>query len=363
MSKTDDGHFMRRTLELARSAAPPSPNPRVGAVLVRDGAVVSEGVHRGPGAPHAEVDALDALTAPAGVTCYVNLEPCVHHGRTPPCARALVAAGVARVVAAIRDPDPRVDGDGFAYLEDHGVEVVTGVLAGEARELNAAYIHHRTTGRPLVTLKLALTLDGRLGAPDGSARWITSPETRTRVHQRRAQADAVMVGAGTVLADDPCLTARNVGAKRQPLRIVLDASGRISPSANVFDDPRRTVVATTGDCPHEVQLSWKETGADVVVVPPGADGGVDVDALIRHLGERDVLDLICEGGAELGTTLLRLDLVDRLEIHYGPVVAGRGGPDIGDLGVTSMTDAHRWSTVGVERSGPDAIVLLERLPD
>ena len=361
MTKTDDV-FMRRALELARSVAPPSPNPRVGAVLVRDGAVVAEGVHRGPGTPHAEADALRGSDG-AGLTCYVNLEPCVHHGRTPPCAPALVAAGVVRVVAAVEDPDPRVAGDGFAYLEDRGVEVVAGVLAGEARELNAAYIHHRTTGRPLVTLKLALTLDGRLGAPDGSARWITSPETRVRVHQRRAEADAVMVGAGTVLVDDPCLTARDVGAKRQPLRIVVDSSGRVSPKARVFDGAGRTVIATTGDCPHEVQMSWKETGAEVVVVPPDADGGVDVDALIRHLGERNVLDLVCEGGAELATTLLRLDLVDRLEIHYGAVVVGRGGPAIGDLGVTSMADAHRWSTAAVERSGPDAIVLLERSAD
>lgn len=361
---SDDTRFMGRAIELARTTPPASPNPRVGAVLVRDGRVVAEGVHRGAGFPHAESDALAAAGDARGATCYVNLEPCVHHGLTPPCAPALVAAGIVRVVAAIEDPDPRVSGDGFAYLEDHGVAVASGVLAAEARALNAAYLHHRTTGRPHVTLKLALTLDGRLGAPDGSARWITSPETRVRVHRRRAEADAVMVGAGTVAADDPCLTARDVGAVRQPLRIAVDAAGRISPAARMFSpDGGPALIATTDRSSHEVQTAWKEAGAEVVVLPPDTEDGLDLDELIRQLGARGVLDLVCEGGAALATTLLRLDLVDRLEVHYGPLLAGAGGPEIGDLGVTSMIDARRWNTVSVERSGPDAIVLLERSDD
>lgn len=360
---SDDERFMGRALELALSAPPTSPNPRVGAVFVRAGQVVAEGVHLGAGSPHAEAAAIASGVDLTGTTCYVNLEPCIHQGRTPACAPALVAAGVVGVVAAMEDPDIRVAGDGLAHLRDHGVEVTTGVLADEARSLNAAYVHHRTTGRPLVTLKMALTIDGRLGAPDGSARWITSPETRARVHRRRAEADVVMVGAGTVLADDPQLTARDVGASRQPVRIAVDAAGRISSGARLFSDDAPTLVATTDRCPHEVQTAWKEAGAEVVVLPEDEAGGVDLDALVAHLGERDVLDLYCEGGGSLATSILRLDLADRLEVHLGPFVVGRGGPEIGDVGVTTMADAHRWRLERLEAGGGDALLLFERTGD
>lgn len=356
---SDDERFMERALDLARSHPFTSPNPRVGAVLVRGGVIVSEGAHEAAGRPHAEVIALADADA-RGATLYVGLEPCSHQGRTPPCVTEIVEAGVSRVVAAIEDPDPRVGGDGFAALEDAGIEVTRGVLEDEAGLLNAPYIHHRRTGRSFVNLKLALTLDGRMAAPDGSARWITGAETRLAVHRRRAEAGAVMVGSGTVLADDPQLTAREVEVPRQPLRVVLDARGRIIPPRRVFDDAAPTLIATTGNAPHEVQTAWKEAGAEVVVLSATDQGHVDLEELVTHLGARDVLEVYCEGGAELATALLKDDLVDRLEIHYGPVVVGRGGPDVGDLDVIAMKDAVRFRTVDVDRSGDDVVVTLMR---
>src|SRR5918992_4105882 len=239
----DDELFMGRALELARSWPHTSPNPRVGAIVVRSGAVVAEGRHEGAGTPHAEMRALDGVDA-AGATLYVNLEPCDHHGRTPPCAPAIAAAGVARVVAAHEDPDPRVRGRGFAALARHGIEVTTGVLAAKAERTNAAYLHHARTGLPLISLKLASSLDGRLAARDGSARWITGPLTRARVHARRAEVDAVMVGAGTVLADDPQLTARG-DAVRSPSS-ALAGPGASSPGAIGERQPTRVVVDATG---------------------------------------------------------------------------------------------------------------------
>ena len=354
----DDERYMSAALDLARRGSFTSPNPRVGAVLVRDGRVIAEGWHRGAGTPHAEAVVLSEADA-RGATLYVTLEPCVHHGHTPPCAPALGDAGVGRVVVAIEDPDPRVGGRGLAHLRQRGVEVVTGVLAAEARAINAPYLHHRTTGRPLVTLKLALSLDGRLTARDGSARWITGASTRRAVHQRRAGVDAVMVGAGTALADDPALTARDVAAPRQPARVVVDAAGRVPARAALFEragEVAQVIVATTARAPHEIQTAWKETGAEVVTLP-ASDGGVDLGALVDDLGRRGMLEVFCEGGAALATSLLREGLADRLELHYGPVVLGDGGLGLGDIGVSSLTAARRWRVLDVWRSEDDDVVV------
>jgi diaminohydroxyphosphoribosylaminopyrimidine deaminase/5-amino-6-(5-phosphoribosylamino)uracil reductase len=351
----DDEKYMATALDLALSFPFTAPNPRVGAVVVRDGTVIGTGVHRGPGTAHAEADALDGIDA-AGATLYVNLEPCMHDGRTPPCAPRVVTAGVARVVGAVEDPDPRVAGRGFEYLRSHDVEVTTGVLADGARDVNEAYLHHRRTGRPLVRLKLALTLDGRLAARDGSSRWITGPETRALVHVRRALAGAVLVGAGTVETDDPLLTSRDAGALRQPLRVVADSSGRTRPTARLFDGGN-VVMTTTARCPHEVQVAWKEAGAEVAVLP-GSEG-VDLSALLDLLGARDVIEVYCEGGARLATALFAHDLVDRLDVHYGPVLVG-SGPALGEMGVGSMGDARRWRMETVERAGDDVMISLVR---
>ena len=346
-----DESFMARALDLARSAPFTSPNPRVGAVLVRDGRIVSEGAHMGTGTPHAETVALDEVDA-TGATLYVTLEPCNHHGRTPPCAPAVADAGVARVVAAIADPDPRVDGSGFDLLRERGVEVTTGVLDREAEWLNAPFLHHRRTGRAFLSLKLALTLDGRLAAADRSSRWISGPLARAEVHRRRLEADAVMVGSGTVLADDPELTVRDLGSTRQPVPVIVDSTGRVEPTGKVLAR-RGAIVATTMSSSHERHLAWKEAGADVLVLDDG-DGRVDLNALIVELGRRGMLEIFCEGGAELATSLLAGDLVDRLEIHRGAVLTG-AGPGIGDLGIGSMAEAPRWRLVSSHASGDDVI--------
>jgi diaminohydroxyphosphoribosylaminopyrimidine deaminase/5-amino-6-(5-phosphoribosylamino)uracil reductase len=353
----DDDRHMRRALELAAVPARTSPNPRVGAVVVRDGAVIGEGYHAGYGLPHAETEALAGIDA-RGATVYVNLEPCNHHASTPPCTEVLIAAGVERVVAAISDPDERTRGKGFDRLRRAGVIVDVGTLDRQAAALNAPFIHHRTTGRAFVSLKLAQTIDGRLASADGSSRWITGPEARGAVHERRARVDAVMVGAGTATADDPLLTARDVGAEIQPLRVIVDSTGRTSTSARAFGSDGQTVVATTGRCSHERQLAYKEAGAEVLLLPSD-DAGVDLRALAEELGRRGVLEVLCEGGAELASSLLRDDLVDRLEIHTGPVVLG-AGPELHELGLASLTDARRWTLGSTEALGDDVLSTYHR---
>lgn len=355
---TDDDRFMTRALELASGPPFTSPNPRVGCVVVRDGVVLSEGVHEGSGTPHAELRALGGIDA-AEATIYVNLEPCVHQGKTPPCAPAVIGSGVRKVVVAIEDPDRRVAGKGIAMLREAGLEVVVGPCADAARELNRAYLHHRTTGRPLVTLKLAMSLDGKVAAADGSSRWITGDRARAAVHARRREADAVVIGAGTVLTDDPSLTVRDVQAQRQPARVILDAGGRVQPTSRVFGEGE-VVVMTTVAAPHPLKTGWKEAGAEVVEVPGSSEGGVDLPSVLENLGARGWIEVYCEGGATLATSLLAEDLVDRLELHRGPVLIGGDGIGLGPLGNHTIEEASRWRTVEVSRMGDDVVTVLER---
>ena len=353
-----DERFMERAIELARRPPFTSPNPRVGTVVVRDGEVIGEGAHLGAGTAHAEAVALRGIDA-RGTTVYVSLEPCTHQGRTPPCAPALAEAGVARVVVAIEDPDPRVSGAGTAFLRAAGIEVTTGVMAAEAERLNRPYLHHRRTGHPFVSLKLALTLDGRMAAADGSSQWITGPEARRAVHARRLEADAVLVGAGTVLADDPRLTVRDVPAARQPLRVVVDAAGRIPADASVIAKPGGpAIVATTASCPERIKLAWEAAGAEVLLLP-AKGAGVDLPYLLEPLGDRDVVEILCEGGPRLAASLVRAGLVDRYELHYGPLLVGAGA-SLDDLGITTMAEALRVETDEVKRAGDDVLVTLVR---
>lgn len=353
-----DEMFMQRAIELAGKAVFPSPNPRVGAVLVRGGTVLSEGHHEGAGSPHAEAVALAGVSDPRGSTLYVNLEPCVHHGRTPPCAPALAEAGVARVVVGTKDPDERVAGRGIDFLLSSGIDVGVGILAEEAWRLNAPYLHHRITGRPWMSLKLALSLDGRLAAPDRSARWITGPRSRRLVHARRAGVDAVMVGAGTVVSDDPRLTVRDAPASRQPVKVVLDSRGQVSPDAAALRGGE-AIVVTSERVTHEAATAWKEAGAEVITLASSPEG-IDLLDLAGFLGARGFLEVYCEGGARLATSLLKADLVNRLELHYGSVLIGSGGPGIGDLGVTTMETADRWKLIGSDRLDDDVLVVYER---
>ena len=356
----DDRYYMARALALAAAVSHTSPNPKVGAVVVRDGRIIGEGAHPGAGQAHAETLALDGIDARAA-TLYVTLEPCTHRGATPPCAPAVAAAGVERIVVAMPDPDDRVAGRGIEHLRSAGVRTDVGPLAREAAELNAAYIHQRVTGKPLVTLKLALSLDGHMAASDGSSRWITGEESRARVHARRAEVDAVMVGAGTVVSDDPQLSDRRDGAARQPARVIVDSSGRVTAGSCVFENAGAAVeviVATTDRSSHEVHTRWKEAGAEVHVLPSG-DEGVDVRSLISELSRRGWLEIYCEGGPALATSLLRAGVVDRLELYYGPLLVGEG-PRLGDLGVRTMGAAPRWNLVSAAAAGDDFCAALAR---
>jgi diaminohydroxyphosphoribosylaminopyrimidine deaminase/5-amino-6-(5-phosphoribosylamino)uracil reductase len=326
---------MARALALAaRGLGLTSPNPMVGAVLVRDGVVVGEGAHLGAGRPHAEALALEAAGPEArGATCYVSLEPCAHHGRTPPCAAALIAAGVSRVVAACRDPNPLVDGRGLAAIEAAGIEVSVGPGTAEARALNRAFFCAMTRGRPHVTLKSALTLDGRIAAADGSSRWITGEEARLEAHRMRFASDAVLVGIGTVLSDDPALTVRLAGVPpKQPLRVVADSRLRIPPGARLIEsgDPSRVVVGCVGPAPPSARARLEARGVRVVDLP-GSEGRVDLGALLAALRDLGVISVLAEGGAELAAGLLDRDLVDRVAFFVAPrLVGGRAAP--GPLG-------------------------------
>lgn len=356
---TDDERFMSRALELAAEVGFTSPNPKVGAVVVRDSQIVAEGAHQGAGTPHAEAVALRDIDA-RGASLYVTLEPCVHEGRMPPCAPAVIEAGVSRVVVALEDPDERVAGRGIALLRSSGIAVDVGICELQARGSNRAYLHQRRTKRPLVSLKLALSLDGKLAAADGSSKWITGEVTRRRVHQRRLESDGVLIGSGTVISDDPLLTVRDIVAPRQPVRVLCDATGRVPATSQIFGRAGEVIVMTTIACPHPTPTRWKEAGAEVVVIPQAPGGGVDLAAVMDNLGARRWLEVYCEGGAALATSLLRADLVDRLDLNYGPVLVGGAGVGLGDLGVTTMGEASRWRTAEVMRMGDDTVMTLDR---
>ena len=354
--------FMQRALAAARAArGQTSPNPWVGAVLVRGGKIVGEGATTPDGGPHAEALALAAAGGrAAGATLYVTLEPCAPFAgkRTRPCAEALVAAGVARVVMALPDAEPRVRGRGAALLREAGVAVETDDGVAEAADLLRPYLKQRATGRPYVIARFAASLDGRIAAAGGDSRWITGEAARERAHQERAWVDAVLVGSGTVLADDPALTARPGGivAERQPLRVALDGRGRIPPTARIFHEPGRTLVATA----REASAGWKAaiaaTGARVIECERDGDG-LNLDQLLTALAARGVLSVWAEGGGTLLGSLLAGGHVDEVWAFLAPaIIGGDGVAATGALGVTRVADAVRLRDASVERLGEDVLV-------
>ena len=354
---------MRRALDLAaRGIGLVSPNPLVGAVLVRGDDVVGEGWHQGPGRPHAEIRALETAGARArGAAMFVTLEPCAHHGRTPPCAPRVAEAGVTRVVAAMSDPNPLVDGQGFDVLRRRGVEVEVGMLAEEAARQNAAFLTHVRTGVPLVTLKLAMSLDGKVAARDGSSRWITGEEARAEVHRMRAAADAVVVGAGTVIRDDPALTVREPSYRGQPvLRVVVDGRGSVPDDREVFTDGvAPTLVATTESAPSERRMAWTRAGAEVLVLDDEGGGRLPLEALLAELGKRDIQSVLLEGGPDLAWDALHRGVVDQLVLFVAPVlIGGRDAPSalMGE-GVAGIADAMRAEIVESVRIGEDLKVV------
>ena len=336
------------------------PNPAVGCVLVKDGLIVGRGWTQPGGRPHAEVRALQQAGPLAwGATAYVTLEPCAHHGHTPPCADALIAAGVVRVVTALTDPDPRVSGRGHAMLRAAGVAVTEGVLAPEATRANAGFLKRVMQGLPLVTLKLAATLDGRTATATGESRWITGPAARRKVHALRLSHDAVMVGSGTALADDPDLTVRDMGADRQPVRIVLDRLLRHSPVSRLGLTARAHPVWLMhgADAPASARQAWADTGAFLVEVPQTL-GLIDLDAALRILAGKGLTRVLCEGGSTLAAALVKAGLVDDLALFTGAAMIGADGhAALGPLGLEALKDAPRPWLRETEVLGPDLYSL------
>ncbi|MGN7248214.1 bifunctional diaminohydroxyphosphoribosylaminopyrimidine deaminase/5-amino-6-(5-phosphoribosylamino)uracil reductase RibD [Janibacter anophelis] len=345
---------MTRAVELAaRGLGRTSPNPVVGCVVLdADGRIAGEGWHERAGGPHAEVVALAAAGERArGGTAVVTLEPCRHTGRTGPCTSALLEAGVARVVIAVPDPTATAGG-GADLLREHGLEVIEGVGRDAAAHGNRAWLHAMATGRPFVTWKLASTLDGRTAAADGTSRWITGPDARAAVHALRAERDAVLVGGGTLRADDPHLAARGIEGATQPLRVVLDRRAEVPLTARVLDDAASTlvVVAEGTDARRLV-----DAGVDVLAVPAGPDG-LDLAAVLAGLHERGVRSVLLEGGARVAASCIAADLVDEVVAHIAPALLGAGAPVLGDAGITTITEALRLTTTDVVRLGDDVAV-------
>jgi len=347
----EDAEYMQRALALAeRGCNTTWPNPRVGCVLVREGSVVGEGWHQRCGGAHAEVHALhDAGEKARGATAYVTLEPCAHTGRTPPCADTLIDAGVTRAVVAVSDPFPAVAGRRLATLRDAGVEVVEGVCAAAAREVNRGFFRRIESGRPWITLKLAASLDGRTATGSGESQWISSKQARRDVHRLRARCDAILTGSGTVLADDPSLTARDLDEPvLQPLRVVLDTRARVPPDARVLGGPQPALLfAATAD-PRSFAGNVDRVQA------PGADGRVDLAAVFDELARREVNEVLVESGAELAGSLLQGGWVDELILYLAPSLIGhQGRPLIHLPGRTQLNQCPRFETLEMSPIGPD----------
>ena len=360
--KGHDLALMRAALRLARRGLGNVwPNPAVGCVIVREGRVVGRGWTQPGGRPHAEAEALARAGAvAAGATAYVTLEPCAHHGKTPPCAEALAAAGLATVVVALEDPDPRVAGRGIARLREAGIAVETGVCEAEAAELNAGFFQRIKSGRPLVTLKLATSLDGRIATAAGESRWITGPAARERAHLLRATHDAVLVGTDTVIADDPELTCRLPGLDVQSaVRIVLDRRLRIPEAAKLFAQPSSApvwvVTSPTADQARKTALRGR--GAEVIEA--GGEVQLDLPAVLVLLGERGLTRVLVEGGGRLAAALLRQQLVDRLVWFHAPrLLGGDGVPAIAPLGFAALAAAPQFERVGSEVVGDDVMTTF-----
>jgi diaminohydroxyphosphoribosylaminopyrimidine deaminase / 5-amino-6-(5-phosphoribosylamino)uracil reductase len=355
--------FMREALELARRGRGlASPNPMVGAMLVQDGSVVGRGFHTYAGLRHAEVIALaEAGERARGATLYINLEPCSHQGRTPPCTDALIAAGIARVVAPIADANPKVAGGGFRQLREAGIEVEMALeFAEEAAKLNEPFLHFMRTGRPLVTLKTAITLDGKISAPDDNRGWITSTRARAHVQQLRHDHDAILSGIGTVLADDPALTDRSGLPRQRPLlRIVLDSQLRMPLDSQMVRGAQSDlVVVTTSASSADRRKMAADRGIEVLVLD-GPGGRVDLRAVVEWLGRKQYLSLMIEGGSKINWTALESGSVDRIFFYYGPKILGglEALPLAGGIGRRRRADAIRIHKVTIHSIPPDEFAV------
>lgn len=362
-----DRAMMDRALALARRGSGlAAPNPLVGAVVARGEEIVGFGWHRRAGGAHAEVEALQMAGERArGAALYVTLEPCNHFGKTPPCTEAVVASGVSRVVAAMRDPNPQVKGGGVAVLRARGVAVEIGLRGEAAIELNRGWIHWTLTGRPFVLLKLAASIDGKIASSSGESKWISSPAARAHVQRLRRHVHAVLVGSGTVMRDNPRLTNRT-GKGPQPLRVVVDSTLRTNINSHVYrplalgERGRSPIcmIATGAAADYQRRRDLELAGVDVVSLE-GADGRVDLEALIQHLGSLGIQSLMCEGGARLASSLLDLKLVNRFMLYQGPLLLGSGGKGwFEGADISSVVDAERLTLMRSRQVGPDNLLVL-----
>ncbi|MFA5370363.1 MAG: bifunctional diaminohydroxyphosphoribosylaminopyrimidine deaminase/5-amino-6-(5-phosphoribosylamino)uracil reductase RibD [Sideroxydans sp.] len=346
MSIPTDNEWMAHALQLAeRGRLTVAPNPLVGCVLVKNNALIGEGWHQRAGEPHAEVYALRAAgTAARGATAYVTLEPCSHHGRTPPCADALVGAGVARVVTAMQDPNPLVAGQGIARLQTAGIAVEFGLMEAAARELNIGFVSRMTRGLPFVRSKIAASLDGRTALANGTSKWITGAAARLDVQHWRARSCAILTGIGTVLADDPRLDVR-IETERQPLRVVLDSNLRISPAARVLQDGGTLIYTAVTD--EGKRAALQAVGAEVVMLP-AVGGRVDLAAVLRDLAQRGINEVLVEAGKTLNGALLRAALVNELVLYLAPQFLGDAAHGLADMGELTQLDQRvelQWRDV------------------
>lgn len=359
-----DEEYMRLALELAgRARGRTSPNPLVGCVIVKDGEIIGEGYHQKAGTPHAEVHALrEAGERAAGADVYVTLEPCSHYGRTPPCADALIAAGVRRVVAAMTDPNPLVAGRGLARLREAGIQVEVGLLEKEARKLNEGWLYYISRKMPFVIWKYAMTLDGKTATRTGDSRWISSEQSRLLVHQLRNEADGILVGSGTVLADDPALTTRLPEGGRDAVRIVVDSHGRTPPGAQVVRlaqiSAAPTLIATT----EQSSVTWRQQmqadGVEVLVLPEQA-GRVDLTALLQELARRGLVNLLLESGGELAWSMLAAGLIQKVYAFIAPKLAGglMAPTPLQGAGIERMAAAITMQHGEWRQIGPDFLYI------
>lgn len=362
MASADDRRFMRLAIALGRRGLGRVwPNPAVGCVIQRDGRILGRGWTGPGGRPHAEAAALARCADARGATAYVSLEPCAHHGRTPPCSEALVRAGVARVVTAVTDPDPRVSGRGHAHLRAAGIDVEEGVEAEAARAANAGFLLRLTETRPWLTLKLALTLDGRIATARGESRWITGPDSRRKVHALRACHDAVLVGGGTARADDPDLTVRDLGVGHQPVRVVasrhldLDPAGRLGRSAGAVPV---WLVHADGLAPPE---PWVKTGARLIACAT-MQAALDPRDMMATLARAGLTRVLCEGGGALASSLIGAGLVDELVVFSaGKLIGSDGLPGLGPLGLDRLAAAPAFALTQVQQLGGDVCQTWRRL--
>lgn len=361
-STPEDARFMARAIQLARRGLyTTDPNPRVGCVIVKDGQIVGEGWHKRAGEAHAEVAALQAAGVFArGATVFVSLEPCSHYGRTPPCSQALIEAGVRRVVVAMEDPNPKVAGSGLRQLREAGIVTVCGLLASDAEALNPGFCQRMRVGRPLMRSKLAMSLDGRTAMASGESRWITGEEARKDVHRWRARSSAIVTGIGTVLADDPELTARlsegdNVPVL-QPVRVVLDSQRRCPASARLAGLPGRSIILTTQAHDSSVEIP----GVDIITLPADPTGRLDFSSVMDWLGQQEFNEILFEAGPTLNGALLRANQVDEWIIYMAPTVLGDGGRGLFHLPeLTRMSDRYEMNLGGLRQVGSDVRMLFK----